>query len=95
MFEDSLDEALRSPLARIISAADHIVERGDGPLRSDYANYASDIAAAGRHLLSVIRAMGQSNAPAARSIDLDLLAREAVGLVQPIGRPPRDRNRGR
>ena len=87
MFEDSLDEALRSPLARIISAADHIVERGDGPLRSDYANYASDIAAAGRHLLSVIRAMGQSNAPAARSIDLDLLAREAVGLVQPMADP--------
>jgi len=47
VFEESLDEALRSPLARIISAADHIVERGDGPLRSDYADYASDIAAVG------------------------------------------------
>jgi signal transduction histidine kinase len=67
VFEDSLDEALRSPLARIISAADHIVERGDGPLRSDYATYASDIAAAGRHLLSVIRSIGQSGTPAHRS----------------------------
>ena len=95
MFEDSLDEALRSPLARIISAADHIVERGDGPLRSDYANYASDIAAAGRHLLSVIRAMGQSNAPAARSIDLDLLARRG-GRARPAdGRPARHRDRRR
>ena len=84
VFEDSLNEALRSPLARIISAADHIVERGDGPLRSDYANYASDIAAAGRHLLSVIRAMSQSDAAAPRSMDLDLLVREAVGLIQPI-----------
>ncbi|MDQ3075180.1 MAG: HAMP domain-containing histidine kinase [Pseudomonadota bacterium] len=86
-FEDSLDDALRSPLARIISAADHIVERGDGPLRSDYATYASDIAAAGRHLLSVIRSMGQSGKAAAQRIDLAALAREAVGLVQPIAEP--------
>jgi len=83
VFEESLDEALRSPLARIISAADHIVERGDGPLRSDYADYASDIAAAGRHLLSVIRAMGQGTAAAAQRIDVEQLARDAVGLVQP------------
>ena len=82
-FGDSLDEALRSPLARIISAADHIVERGDGPLRSDYASYATDIAAAGRHLLSVIRAMGQGSAPAPQRVDLEQLARDAVGLVQP------------
>ncbi len=87
MFEESFDAALRSPLARIISAADHIFERGDGPLRSDYANYASDIAAAGRHLLSVIRAMGQNSTNAAHSIDLELLAREAVGLVQPSAEP--------
>ena len=83
VFEESLDEALRSPLARIILAADHIVERGDGPLRSDYANYASDIAAAGRHLLSVIRAMGQGDASASNRIDLEQLAHDAVGLVQP------------
>ena len=84
VFEDSLNEALRSPLARIISAADHIVERSDGPLRSDYANYAGDIAAAGRHLLSVIRAMGQGDTATAHRIDLEVLAREAVGLVQPL-----------
>lgn len=83
-FDESLDEALRSPLARIISAADHIVERGDGPLRSDYANYASDIAAAGRHLLSVIRSMGDSGAAAAQSVDLAKLSDEAVALVQPL-----------
>jgi len=82
-FEDSLDEALRSPLARIISAADHIVERGDGPLRSDYANYASDIAAAGRHLLSVIRSIGQSGNPP-QPIDLAHAINEAVALVHPI-----------
>jgi len=83
-FEDSLDEALRTPLARIISAADHIVERNDGPLRSDYANYASDIAAAGRHLLSVIRSMGAGAAADAQHVDVASLAIEAVALVQPF-----------
>lgn len=83
-FEESLDLALRSPLARIISAADHIVERGDGPLRSDYATYASDIAAAARHLLSVIRSMGQGAAREETSIELGALGAEAVGLVDPL-----------
>ena len=55
MFDPALDEALRSPLDRIIAAAERIVDRSEGPLRSDYAAYAGDIAAAGRHLLSVIR----------------------------------------
>ena len=86
-FEVSLDEALRSPLARIISAADRIVERSDGPLRSDYANYASDIAAAGRHLLSVIRSMGDGGASAAQRVDIAELASEAVALVQPLAEP--------
>jgi signal transduction histidine kinase len=80
-FEESLDEALRSPLSRIIAAADHIVERGDGPLRSDYATYASDIGAAARHLLSVIRAMGQRSAGEADQIEVATLAAEAVGMV--------------
>ena len=105
VFEDSLDEALRSPLARIISAADHIVERGDGPLRSDYANYASDIAAAGRHLLSVIRAMGQGDAAAAQRIDLEQLAAKRSGWSSrsptsaaspsPSAAPTRPAGRGR
>ncbi len=84
LFEESLDEALRSPVARIISAADHIVGRSDGPLRSDYANYASDIATAGRHLLSVIRSMGQAGKSTAQQIDLVLLATEALALVQSV-----------
>jgi signal transduction histidine kinase len=82
-FEESLDEALRSPLARIITAADHIAGRNDGPLRSDYATYAGDIAAAARHLLSVIRSMGQGAAGSAQQVDLAEVAREAAGLVQP------------
>nr|WP_294846330.1 HAMP domain-containing sensor histidine kinase [uncultured Sphingomonas sp.] len=82
MFDPAIDDALRSPLDEIIKAADRIVERSDGPLRSDYATYASDIAAAGRHLLSVLRSM---NAEAAADmdplIDLGEVTAEAVALV--------------
>lgn len=79
--DPALDEALRSPLDQIIAAADRIVDRSDGPLRSDYAAYASDIAAAGRHLLSVLRSMSEDNSVAADRVDLVELAREAVALV--------------
>ena len=82
LFDPALDEALRSPLDRIIAAADRIVERSEGPLRSDYAAYAGDIAAAGRHLLSVIRSMTQQQGVAEGSVDLSSLAAEAVQLVQ-------------
>jgi signal transduction histidine kinase len=78
----ALDEALRSPLDRIIECAERIADRGDGPLRSDYAAYASDISAAARHLLSVIHSMSEEPAGEQRSIDLAALAQEAVVLVQ-------------
>lgn len=83
VFDPALDEALRSPLDRIISAADHIVDRSEGPLRSDYAAYAGDIAAAGRHLLSVIRTMTQPEVELpAESVDVAAAAAEAIQLVQ-------------
>jgi len=78
----ALDEALRSPLDRIIECAERIAERGDGPLRSDYAAYASDISAAARHLLSVIHSMSDQPAGEQRSIDLAAMAKEAVVLVE-------------
>ena len=83
-FDDDLDEALRSPLDRIIEAADRIVERGDGPLRSDYASYAGDIAAAGRHLISVIGSMSEEAAVSAGAVDMAGVVVEAVGLVEPV-----------
>ena len=84
VFDPMLDEALRSPLDRIISAAERIVDRSEGPLRSDYAAYAGDIAAAGRHLLSVIRSMtDQEAAPSSDQVDMALAAAEAIQLVQP------------
>ncbi|MBA3667223.1 MAG: HAMP domain-containing histidine kinase [Sphingomonas sp.] len=82
LFDPALDEALRSPLDRIIAAADRIVDRTDGPLRSEYAAYAGDISAAGRHLLSVIRVMTEQPGGDVDRIDLALSVAEAVQLVQ-------------
>ena len=82
MFDPALDEALRSPLDHIIAAADRIVDRSEGPLRSDYAAYAGDIAAAGRHLLSVIRSMTEQEGEQSAHVDLVRASNEAVQLVQ-------------
>jgi signal transduction histidine kinase len=78
-----IDEALRSPLDRIIESADRIVQQADGPLRSDYADYATDIAAAARHLLSVIRSMDGAGAQDHDRIDLVALATEAAAMLEP------------
>ena len=82
-FDHALDEALRSPLDRIIQSAERIVERADGPLRSDYASYGNDIAAAARHLLSVIRSMSEDPTKGQRAIDLAALAGEAMVMLDP------------
>ncbi len=80
-FDLALDEVLRSPLDHIIESAERIVERADGPLRSDYASYGNDIAAAARHLLSVLTAMSEEPVQARRSIDLAALGAEAVVML--------------
>jgi two-component sensor histidine kinase len=81
--DQALNEALRSPLDRIIDCAERIADRSEGPLRSDYAVYASDIAAAARHLLSVIQSMSEDPGQGHRTIDLAALAAEAVILLEP------------
>jgi signal transduction histidine kinase len=81
-FDHALDEVLRSPLDRIIESAERIVERADGPLRSDYAGYGNDIAAAARHLLSVLTSMTEEPASGDHSIDLAALAAEAVVMLE-------------
>jgi signal transduction histidine kinase len=81
-FDHALDEVLRSPLDRIIASAERIVERADGPLRSDYANYGNDIAAAARHLLSVVCSMSEDPTHGHRPIDLAALAAEAVVMIE-------------
>ena len=83
VLDPALDEALRSPLDRIIAAAERISDRSEGPLRSDYAAYAGDIAAAGKHLLSVIRTMTeQEGQPSGNQVDLAKAAAEAIQLVE-------------
>ena len=80
-FDHALDEVLRPPLDHIIESAERIVERADGPLRSDYASYGNDIAAAARHLLSVLTSMGEEPALDSRAIDLAALAGEAIVIL--------------
>ncbi len=81
-FDLVIDEALRTPLDRIIASADRIVERSDGPLRADYATYASDISAAARHLLSVIQSMNGAVAKDSATIDLAALIADACALTE-------------
>src|SRR5690606_14013262 len=83
-----LDRALRTPLNRIIANADSISARIDGPLQDDYAEYASDIADAGRHHMSLVDDLADLSAVeredfAIESEPLELadLARRAAGLL--------------
>nr|MDP9413610.1 HAMP domain-containing histidine kinase [Pseudomonadota bacterium] len=87
-FGERLDKALRAPLDHIISNAETISAQPEGPLRKDYASYASDIAAAGRHLLALVDDLVDLQAierpdfvPEADDIDLADLARRAAGLL--------------
>lgn len=87
-FGARLDQALRAPLTAIVDNAERLRERDEGPLRSDYADYAGDIATAGRHLLALVndlvdlQAIEQADfVPEAEEIDLADLARRAAGLL--------------
>lgn len=81
-FDEALDQILRSPLDRIIESAEQIMARSDGPLRSDYATYGSDIAGAARHLLSVLRSTHGEAGDAEQPTDLAAITAEAVVLVE-------------
>jgi signal transduction histidine kinase len=87
-FGERLDKALRAPLARIIASAETIGAQGEGPIRTDYAGYAGDIATAGRHLLALVDDLVDLQAierpdfrPAGEQIDLADVARRAAGLL--------------
>lgn len=88
-FGAEIGRALRAPLDRIISNADVISAQTDGPLRRGYADYAADIAAAGRHLMSLVEDLIELQAidapdfrPEPEAIDLCDIARRAAGLLQ-------------
>lgn len=83
-----LDQALRQPLGRIIANASTISGQLEGPLRQDYADYAADIAVAGRHLLELVDDLADLQAieragftTAREEVDLADLARRAAGLL--------------
>jgi len=87
-FTTGLDRALRRPLARIVANADSIQAEADGPIARDYADYAADIATAGRHLLDLVddlvdlQAIERPDfAPEIEAIDLADVARRAAGLL--------------
>ncbi len=83
-----LAPALRQPINRIIANAETIRNRLAGPLADEYANYAGDIAEAGRHLLSLVEDLADLDAldapgfsPAPDRIDLADCARRAAGIL--------------
>ncbi|WP_322963486.1 sensor histidine kinase [Sphingomonas fuzhouensis] len=87
-FTAGLDRALRTPLARIVANADSIAARSDGPIAAEYADYANDIAHAGRHLIGLVDNLVELQAIeqpdfrlAATPIDLADVARRAAGLL--------------
>lgn len=88
LFGSQLGPALRQPLSKIIANAETIGSKLEGPLRSDYANYAKDIASAGRHLLSLVNDLSDLEAiekpgftVAQDDVDLVDLAHRAAGLL--------------
>jgi signal transduction histidine kinase len=87
-FTERLGQALRAPLSYIVDNAERLRAQPDGPLRRDYIAYAADIAAAGRHLLSLIDDLvdlqaieGDGFVPEAEPVDLADLANRAAGLL--------------
>lgn len=87
-FGRRLDRSLRQPLGRIIANADTISAQLEGPLRADYAGYASDIAVAGRHLLALVDDLADLQAidrpdfsVVSEEVDLADLGRRAAGLL--------------
>lgn len=88
IFGKRLDRALRQPLGRIIANAETMSGQIEGPLREDYAAYASDIASAGRHLMELVDDIADLEAvdrpdfaTAEEQLDLADVARRAAGLL--------------
>jgi signal transduction histidine kinase len=84
-----LHDLLQEPLAAIIGQAEEIAARSEGPLKTDYAGYGTDIAGAARHLLDLLAALSDGAATEVAhpevpgdSLDLAELVLDAAGLVQ-------------
>lgn len=81
--DNAVRTALRSPLDRIVETAEEMRSVADGRVSDEYSAYASDIATAARHLLSVIRSLGeQAESAGIGQVDLPELANEALALIE-------------
>ncbi len=88
MLGQQLAPLMRQPIGRIIAKAETIGNRMEGPIRSEYAGYAGDIAQAARHLMELLEDFSDLEAvesarfsPAKDQIDLADIARRAAGLL--------------
>jgi anti-sigma regulatory factor (Ser/Thr protein kinase) len=89
LLPEGIEQSLRGPLDRIIRDADAIAQKTDGPLRQDYAGYATDIAAASRHMLGIVDDLGDLQAIEAQgfavedeAIDVAEIVRRAASLLR-------------
>lgn len=82
LVDSAVHTALRSPLNIIVRTAEEMIERADGRVQRQYTDYAADIAAAARHLLSVIRSLTEQAESPCGQVDLSELALEAVALIE-------------
>lgn len=87
-FNHRLDTILRRPLSRIVANADSINAGVDGDIDPQYADYAADIASAGRHLMGLIDDLSDIEAIEREDftvedegIDLADVTRRAAGLL--------------
>ena len=81
--DSAIQTALLSPLDNIVRSAEAMVDPHHQPQTDQYGEYAADIAAAARHLLSVIRSVGEEARGSAYSqVDLAELASEAAALLE-------------
>ncbi|MDF2494429.1 HAMP domain-containing sensor histidine kinase [Sphingomonas sp.] len=87
-FNHRLDRILRAPLGRIVANADSINAGIEGPIDPQYADYAADIASAGRHLMGLIDDLADIEAieradftAEAGTVDLADVVRRAAGLL--------------
>lgn len=87
VLDRAIQTALRSPLDRIVQSAEEMSATPDPGATEEYTAYAADIATAARHLLSVIRSLGeQQDGAGASEVELAELVAEAVGLVDSAAR---------
>lgn len=85
--DGAIQTALRSPLDRIVQSATEMSQTPDPHSSEEYSAYAADIATAARHLLSVIRSLGEQSDPSGTGeVDLIGLTNDVVALVESAAR---------